>query len=335
MRTATLLASLALVHCGPMSVPDDASIADTRVDVAAADRVAPLDAPIDDAMDSAAIIDAVTPTDVSMPTDNGPADAGATDSGTRCTSSDIWTCTADHSARTRCVGGILETDPCPHDGCTPRATGMNDVCSTSCTGSASGTTMIWTCNATRRGRERCVSGVTQTDACAAGCVTQPSGTNDFCAPEQNLPGVANCDMMQWWNRPYSWSPGNYAISWGGYTRDNDLAVSGDTPVQLRHASRLVEQSVHPYGWVPQFVDTVTGEHFAFLHMRPQFKFTTTAGRTYPAGTLVGYSGGDTTDTGYQVSNGNGGVYSTGAHLCVVTASGTFHGAFPTGTDRCN
>jgi hypothetical protein len=323
---ASTASCFALTHCGPLPAATDASSADAH-DVAM--RADAADAPREDVSgDAPHLSDGSDAAALDAATDS------ADDAPTSCTGSDIWTCTADHSARTRCVGGALETDTCPHDGCTPRPSGTDDTCSTSCTDSASGTSMIWTCTSNHWQRQRCVSGVTQTEACESGCVGQPSGTNDFCAIDAPIPGEVSCAMIQWWNRPFSWNPGTYAISWGGYSHDNDLAVAASTPVQLRHASRLVEQSVHPWGWMPQFVDTVTGEHFAFLHLRPQSKFTTTVGRTYAAGTLVGYSGGDTTDTGYMVSNGSGSVYSTGAHLCVVTQN-PFHTAFPAGMDACH
>jgi len=87
---------------------------------------------------------------------------------------------------------------------------------------------------------------------------------------------------------------------------------------------------------------VTGHHFAFLHLQPAHQLTTTVGMTYPAGTLVGYSGGDTTETGYCVAIPGCGtsncatgtcVYSTGAHLCVQTDA-SYRTAFPNSTDPC-
>ncbi|MEI8258302.1 MAG: hypothetical protein WCJ30_21710, partial [Deltaproteobacteria bacterium] len=183
-------------------------------------------------------------------------------------------------------------------------------------------------------RQRCVSGSLETDACASGCVAQPTGVDDVCAtaPPPGGGGVS-CAYPQWWNYPYSWTPGYYAINYWGYHWDNDLAARSGTPVQLRHASVLMEQSVHPWGWEPRFVDALTGEHFAFLHLQPEHQLTTSVGTTYPAGTLVGYSGGDTANTGYNVPDGHGSVYSTGAHLCVTTDH-AWHTAFPPGTDAC-
>ncbi len=203
----------------------------------------------------------------------------------------------------------------------------------SCTGSASGTSPIWTCTTDHTARQRCISGGLENEACANGCVSQPTGVDDFCAMPPPPGGGVSCAYPQWWNFPYSWSPGFYAINYWGYHWDNDLAARAGTPVQLRHASVLIEQSVHPWGWEPRFQDTVTGEHFAFLHLQPQHQLTTSVGMTYPAGTLVGYSGGGTTDTGYNVPSPSGGVYSTGAHLCVTTDH-SYRTAFPAGTDAC-
>ena len=61
-------------------------------------------------------------------------------------------------------------------------------------------------------------------------------------------------------------------------------------------------------------------------LRPQKQLATNVGEVYPAGTIVGYSGGDTADTGL-------GQYSTGSHLCVQTL-GACRSAFPTGKDPC-
>src|SRR5205085_408343 len=48
------------------------------------------------------------------------------------------------------------------------------------------------------------------------------------------------------------------------------------------------------------------------------------GQTYPAGHIVGLSGGDTHDTGYP-------TYSTGPHLCVQTTQ-NFRAVFPAGSE---
>jgi hypothetical protein len=210
-----------------------------------------------------------------------------------------------------------------------------------CTGSASGTSSIWTCTTDHHARQRCVTGMTETEPCSYGCISQPLGVDDYCATSPPPPGSVSCAYPQWWNFPYSWTPGYYAIT-GTYNWDNDLRAARGTPVQLRHASQLVRQGVYAWGWMPQWIDQVTGEHFAMLHLQPQHQLTTTVGMIYPAGTLVGYSGGDTTDTGYCVAIPGCGtpncatatcVYSTGAHLCIQTVD-PFHTAFPTGMDAC-
>jgi hypothetical protein len=63
-----------------------------------------------------------------------------------------------------------------------------------------------------------------------------------------------------------------------------------------------------------------------LHLRPQHQWATDVGRVYPAGYVVGISGGDTRDTGL-------GPYSTGQHLCIQTLR-TYRDAFPRGVDAC-
>jgi hypothetical protein len=51
-----------------------------------------------------------------------------------------------------------------------------------CSQSASGTSNIWTCTADGNSRDRCVQGRREREVCARGCVSQPRGVNDFCAP---------------------------------------------------------------------------------------------------------------------------------------------------------
>jgi hypothetical protein len=151
--------------------------------------------------------------------------------------------------------------------------------------------------------------------CGKGCFAAPPGTPDFCT------GVLSCSSLQWWNTALTYGP--YASN--GWW-DTDLAVSHDTPVVLRHDSKLYKTGVYGWGYMPEFVDQVTGYKFRYLHLRPQKQLATTVGQVYPAGTIVGYSGGDTADTGL-------GTYSTGAHLCVQTIE-AYRTAFPTGKDPC-
>ncbi|MGZ5970106.1 MAG: hypothetical protein ACXWP4_20690, partial [Polyangiales bacterium] len=134
-------------------------------------------------------------------------------------------------------------------------------------------------------------------------------------------GSLSCSRLQWWN--------SYITSdtWGNGWNDTDLGVSHGTPVQLRHAARLDKHGVYGWGWMPEFTDMVTGKRFRFLHLLPSDRYTTSIGTVYPAGTIVGLSGGDTAATGL-------GKYSTGAHLCVQTLSG-FRNVFPAGHDACH
>ena len=55
-----------------------------------------------------------------------------------------------------------------------------DVGMPTCVGSASGPSSRWTC-APSRVRQRCISGLVQTEECPNGCVAQASGADDTCA----------------------------------------------------------------------------------------------------------------------------------------------------------
>lgn len=51
-----------------------------------------------------------------------------------------------------------------------------------------GTFPIWTCDAGRTSRRRCVDGNDMTEACPYGCVSMPVGTDDVCAPPPDADG---------------------------------------------------------------------------------------------------------------------------------------------------
>jgi len=135
-------------------------------------------------------------------------------------------------------------------------------------------------------------------------------------------GSLQCGHVQWWSSGITYGP-NYGNGWW----DTDLNVTHGTPVQLRHDSRLYRHGVYGWGYMPEFVDLVTGDKFRFLHLLPQHQLATNDGQVYQAGYVVGYSGGDTKDTGL-------GSYSTGQHLCVQTIA-TYRSAFPSGHDACH
>jgi hypothetical protein len=109
--------------------------------------------------------------------------------------------------------------------------------------------------------------------------------------------------------------------------DTDLAVDTHTRVQLRHDSQLYAEDVYDWGWMPEFIDQATGKKFRFLHLQPTAKYTTAIGTIYPAGTIVGLSGGDSPETGFP-------VYSSGEHLCVQTIE-EWLTVFPPGKDACH
>jgi hypothetical protein len=164
--------------------------------------------------------------------------------------------------------------------------------------------------------------LTVTQTCPSTCHVSPPGQADYC--EGN--GQLTCSSLQWWNTALTYGP--YTLQNGAYTWwDTDLAVPANTPIQLRHDSKLVAAPVEAWGWQPQFIDQATGKRFQFLHLHPTAQYTTGVGTVYPAGTIVGLSGGNTGDTGYP-------TYSTGAHLCVETID-TWLASFPPGNDACH
>ncbi len=130
-----------------------------------------------------------------------------------------------------------------------------------------------------------------------------------------------CENEQWWNTEISYGPWMCDGWW-----DTDLMVDTKTKIQLRHASRLDHEGVYDWGWMPEFTDQVTGKRFRFLHLQPSARYTTKVGTIYPAGTIVGLSGGDSKETGYP-------IYSSGEHLCVQTLE-KYREVFPAGKDAC-
>lgn len=155
------------------------------------------------------------------------------------------------------------------------------------------------------------------DECGApGCISEPSGIPDICN------GMVSCGNVQWWTVALTYGPYKSSSGWW----DTDLAVSKDTPVVLRHASKLDKTGVYGWGYMPEFTDQVTGKRFRMLHLRPSKQNATQVGKIYPAGFVVGVSGGDTTDTGYP-------TYSTGAHLCIQTIE-DWRTVFPLSKDAC-
>ena len=106
---------------------------------------------------------------------------------------------------------------------------------------------------------------------------------------------------------------------------HDLSPKPFSPTQLR--SSTVDPSSDE-SEIARFVENICSNGDC-LHLRPQHMWATQIGHVYPAGTVVGVSGGDTWDTG-----GKGRGYSTGPHLCVQTLSG-FRSDFPATRDSCH
>jgi len=150
----------------------------------------------------------------------------------------------------------------------------------------------------------------------------PVDTGTTPGDDASPPSGLSCTELQWWNVDITYGPW---MDYGWW--DTDLAVDTHTRIQLRHDSQLYAEGVYDWGWMPEFVDQTTGKKFRFLHLQPTAKYTTEIGKTYPAGTIVGLSGGDSPETGFP-------VYSTGEHLCVQTLD-DWSTVFPPGKDPCH
>jgi hypothetical protein len=227
----------------------------------------------------------------------------------------------DPSTLYDCNGGVLTVSQhCPSP-CHVNPPGQADTCGACPSGNGlyCGATLgmdpntLYNCNG---------GNVTVSQVCPSTCHVAPVGQADYCQGN----GQLLCSSLQWWNSALTYGP--YQLANGGITWwDTDLAVGNNTPVQLRHDSKLVQAPVEAWGWQPRFVDMATGKTFQFLHLHPQAQYTTSVGTVYPAGTIVGLSGGGTADTGL-------GTYSTGPHLCVETVD-TWQATFPPGNDACH
>ncbi len=157
------------------------------------------------------------------------------------------------------------------------------------------------------------------DSCGGSCGSCSDGyTCD--GSRCQAPDRPSCNELQWWNSYITYE--HISSGW----HDTDLGIAAGTRVQLRHTSRLERTGVYGWGYMPEFTDLVTGARFRLLHLKPQNQWATDVGRVYPAGYVVGLSGGNTYDTGYP-------RYSTGSHLCVQTLR-TYRSAFPSGRDAC-
>lgn len=252
-----------------------------------------------------------------------------------------WTCSVDGTRRGRCVNGRAEVQPCSM-GCHPAGAGQDSFCGEACAGSASGTSAIWTCTSDRTSRQRCPAGVIETERCASGsCVSQPSGVDDVCPPDPNASNAAmycvGGQCVHWWNCRVTYQ---YQYS-GSRDWDTDFHMADGTPIALPHRSRLTAIFLVGSGFQPEFTDLTSGEwvHFNHLHLNSEFGGNDRAlghvqlvslsdpnhtDHIYPAGWVVGFSGGGTTRTGYLGTDSSGNVcaggHSTAAHFCAVTTS---------------
>ncbi len=245
----------------------------------------------------------------------------ASDACAPCASGDGAYCGAtvgaDKNKLYNCKGGVLTVKADCGAACVVKPAGTPDTCPACPSGD--GTYCGGPVGLDPNALFDCKGGVfTLKEKCGATCFVAPPGSPDYCT---SAGAGLLCSHVQWWNSALTYGP---YMSYGWW--DTDLAVGANTPVQLRHDSRLDKEGVYGWGWMPEFTDQVTKQRFRFLHLRPYAKYTTAIGTVYPAGTIVGLSGGDTSDTGL-------GKYSTGAHLCVQSLA-EYRTAFPTGKDPC-
>jgi len=91
----------------------------------------------------------------------------------------IWTCNAASTERTRCVDGVVTTEPCGA-GCISMPAGTNDVCRAPPPPDCGSLGSAYACTADGAARERCVAGMVQSDACAAGCQASTTGGEATC-----------------------------------------------------------------------------------------------------------------------------------------------------------
>jgi len=222
-------------------------------------------------------------------------------------------------------------------------TPMPDAGPPDCSHSASGTTHIWTCTADHTARQRCTAttgGYTETEVCAFGpCVGMPSGVDDVCPSD---PSLSNASMycpggacVHWWNCRITYQ---YQYTGSG-DWDTDFHMPDGTPIALPHRSQLTAVYLVGAGFQPEFADLTSGEwvHFNHLHLNSEFGGDDHAigpvqlvsltdpshpDHIYPAGWVVGFSGGGTSRTGYAGTDAAGNVcsggHSTAAHFCAVT-----------------
>ncbi|MHB1844206.1 MAG: hypothetical protein ACYCWW_05145 [Deltaproteobacteria bacterium] len=160
---------------------------------------------------------------------------------------------------------------------------------------------------------------------AVACGGPPEG------PERTDP----CEAARWWLLPHTVPESQELNTTAGVTTrfDDDLELPAGTPVQLRGSAQLLAQATYPWGWQPTFVDLGTGHVFRLLHLRPEDARTTEPGALYPAGTIVGRSGGDTWETGFMRRACAGRICSNGAHLC-VQGDAPFSELFPPDGSSC-
>ncbi len=165
------------------------------------------------------------------------------------------------------------------------------------------------------------------------CVASGCGAGGGPSPAPSA--QPECGAVRWWLHAHTVPEEQELNTTGGVTTrwDDDLELPSGTEVQLRDDSILLAQGTYAWGWQPTFLDLATGHVFRLLHLRPQDAWATSVGALYARGALVGRSGGDTWDTGFERRACEGQPCSTGAHLC-IEGDAPFGETFPPDGAAC-